>query len=481
MSSEPLSAPSQDTVPKVEQTGKKSKTKKATAKVKLSPEEIELKRKERELKKQHRQALIDQGLDPDAPNDPPKFIKRQLLEVPHSAAAGETLSVKIMSYNLLAQSLIRRTLFPDNGDILKWSKRSKILLQEIKAYNCDILCLQEVDTLQHKSFWRPHLEKEGFHSTFHRGSDKNHGIAIFYKESLFKLVDTCLIDFDKESSEGIKPRTITKNAGLVLGLKLKSDPTKVLIIGTCHLFWHPFGTYERTRQTYVILKKSHEFQLRIQTLHPEVNKFWKFFAGDFNSQPFDSPYLSITSKPIQYDERCLRVISCSTSYTYSKRREGDTGDDEEGGNIEKFGENQPKDPVPESFEPTEEQKELVRSIESLHNALPLRAISLYSLGYHLVDPQNSGLDNERNEPFFSNWAHTWRGMLDYIFFIKEWDVNEDKSSIEDVDTFSEENDVVLQKLLKLPHPEEMDKGQPREGQYPSDHLCIIAQIGLKLK
>lgn len=463
--------------------GKQKKNKQGKSKKEpITPEMIEEKRKLREQKKLMRQELINQGLDPDNPNQKPKYIKRELIEIPHDGnSSGEqpSVSIKIMSYNLLAQALIRRTLFPENGDILKWSNRSKILIQEIKNYNCDILCLQEVDLIQHKSFWKPQLESVGFHTKFYRGIDKNHGISIFYKESMFKLVDTCLIDFDKEKSGDIKPRTVTKNAGLILGLALKSNPENVLIIGTAHLFWHPFGTYERTRQTYLILKKSMEFESRIKSLNPDVKKFWKFFGGDFNSQPFDAPYLSITAKPIKYDERCLRVISCSTSYTFSKLREGDTGDEEEGGNIEKYGENQPKDPVPESFEPTEEQIDLVDSIEKLHNDLPLRAISLYSVAYKLIDSNNSGIDNDRGEPFFSNWAHTWRGMLDYIFLIKSWD-GTDASNVDELSDFESENDIVIEKLLKLPHPDEMDKGQPRTGEYPSDHLCIIAQIGLKL-
>jgi RNA exonuclease NGL2 len=446
----------------------------------ITPEYIEKMRKEREEKKRlKREQLIAQGIDPDNINKT-TYIKREMLEVPHSTKAGKksVLTFKIMTYNLLAQALIRRTLFPNNGDILKWQKRSKVLIQEIKDYDCDILCLQEVDFVQYKTFWRPELEKLGYHTKFNRGMDKNHGISIFFKSEMFSLLDTCSIDFDKEKSGDIQARTTTKNAGLMVGLALKDDPTKVVTIGTAHLFWHPFGTYERTRQTYVVLSKSKEFENRIKILHPSVKKVWRFFAGDFNSQPFDAPYLSITSKPVKYDSRCERVISCSTSFQYSTKREGGSGEDEEGGNIEKFGEDQPKDPVPDTFKATDDQKLIVQQMEDLHNELPLRAISLYSVGYKSVDPKNAGLDNERNEPFFSNWANTWRGLLDYIFIIKDWDIGTDKREVDSICTFETENDVRINKLLKLPHPDEMGLGQPRENEYPSDHLCMIADISL---
>lgn len=462
--------------------GKKKKKGKKSGKMPkelITPEYIEEMRRQREEKKKlKREALIAQGIDPDANNNGSRYIKRELLEIPHENDVSPLITLKIMTYNLLAQALIRRTLFPDNGDILKWQKRSKVLIQELKDYECDILCLQEVDFVQYKTFWRPELEKLGYDTKYNRGNDKNHGISIFYKRSLFNIIDTCLIDFDNEKSGEIQPRTITKNVGLILGLALRNDPSKLITIGTAHLFWHPFGTYERTRQTFIVLNKSKEFEKRIQILHPQITKIWKFFAGDFNSQPYDSPYLSITSKPVRYDNRCMKVISCSTSFQFSNLRNGGSGEEEEGGNIEKFGENQPKDPVPNEFIATEEQKLLVKDIEQLHNKLPLRAISLYSVGYKLVDPKNSGIDNDRNEPFFSNWAHTWRGLLDYIFFIKEWDINSDKTQVDNISTFEEENDIRINKLLKLPHPEEMGPGQPRENEYPSDHLCMIAEISL---
>ncbi|KAG0680799.1 hypothetical protein C6P40_003953 [Pichia californica] len=463
--------------------GKQKKKGKKSGKIPkdmLTPEIIEELRKQREEKKRlKKDALIAQGIDLDADTHTPKYIKRQLLSIPYENNDISTIiTLKIMTYNLLAQALIRRTLFPDNGEILKWQKRSKVLIQELKDYDCDVLCLQEVDFVQYKTFWRPELEKLGYETKFHRGNDKNHGISIFYKRSLFNLIDLCLIDFDNEKSGNIQPRTITKNVGLILGLVLRNDSTKMITIGTAHLFWHPFGTYERTRQTFIVLSKSKEFEKRIQVLHPEIKKIWKFFAGDFNSQPYDAPYLSITSKPVKYDDRCMRVISCSTSFQYSDLRNGGSGEKEEGGNVEKFGENQPKDPVPAEYIATEEQQLLVKDIEELHNRLPFRAISLYSIGYKVVDPQNSGLDNDRNEPFFSNWAHTWRGLLDYIFFIKEWDIDTDCKELDTIPQFEKENNIRINKLLKLPHPEQMGQGQPRENEYPSDHLCMIADISL---
>ncbi|EGV65000.1 hypothetical protein CANTEDRAFT_103766 [Yamadazyma tenuis ATCC 10573] len=217
--------------------------------------------------------------------------------------------------------------------------------------------------------------------------------------------------------------------------------------------------------------------------------WYTFFAGDFNSQPFDTPYLSVTSKPVHYSSRAKTVISCSLSFQYSKNRgikeseaEKNSEDEEEGGNIEKFGKDQPRDPVPESFVATEEQLQLVNAMENLHNNLDVRAISLYSVAYKHVDPKNAGADNERNEPMYSNWAHSWRGLLDYIFVISSWDLSEDYSKkIDSIDELANTENIRLTKLLRLPRGEEMGEepsGQPRLGQYPSDHFCLMAEVEL---
>ena len=85
-----------------------------------------------------------------------------------------------------------------------------------------------------------------------------------------------------------------------------------------------------------------------------------------------------------YKSRAKTVIECSTSFKFSKVRDGEEGaDDEEGGNIEKYGKDQPESPVPENFHANEEQSELVDKMAKLHNSLDMRAISLYLSLIHI--------------------------------------------------------------------------------------------------
>lgn len=470
--------------------GHKSK-KKGEKPPKVSPEHIAEVRAQREAaKKKKREDMIARGLDPDFPPDL-QFIHRPMLSLNPSENA-DGFVFKLMTYNCLAQALIRRKLFPTSGNALKWFKRSRVLLNEFMHYNSDVLCLQEVDYIQYQSFWKEEFEKLGYESQFHRHGTKNHGIAIVWKRDMFTMVDKMLIDYDKEPSGALEPRTTTKNVGLAIALgftkkvlaKHPGSSKRGIIVGTTHLFWHPFGTFERTRQCYVMLNKMKEFMHRINVLQDkgatQENLWYPFFCGDFNSQPFDTPYLSVSSKPVTYKGRAKTVIECSTSYTFSKARDGEECDDEEGGNIEKFGDGQPEHPVPEKFSATEEQKGLVESMASLHNSLDMRGISIYSVGYKHVHAENAGLDNNFNEPEISNWAETWRGLLDYIFFIKKWDFS-DKASPEELEAFQDENGIKIRGLLRMPPAKEMpNHGQPHEGEYGSDHLSMMCELELKI-
>lgn len=464
--------------------GKKGK------RVPVSPEHIAKVRAEREAARAaKREATLAQGLDPDCPPEL-QFIRRPILPL-HEGENPMGFKFKLMTYNCLAQTLIRRKLFPTSGDALKWYRRSKVLLNEFKYYNADVICLQEIDFIQFQNFWKDELTKLGYDSQFHRQASKNHGVAIVWKKDYFFLTDKMMIDFDKESSGDIPPRTTTNNAGLILSLKL-SDKVKQrynlkksgIIVGTTHLFWHPFGTFERTRQCYVVLNKVKEFSHRVNVLQNgndgDYSHWYSFFCGDFNSQPFDSPYLSMTRKPIEYNKRAKTVIECSTSYTFSKMRDGeeDDAEEEEGGNIEKFGTDQPAHPVPQSYEAKDHERELVKQMQSLHNSLDMRAISLYSVAYGRVHPENAGLDNERNEPEISNWAHTWRGLLDYLFLIRRWDYA-NCVEIDSLESFEKENGLRIRGLLRLPPSKEMtEHGQPHTGEYPSDHLCMLCELEL---
>ena len=67
-------------------------------------------------------------------------------------------------------------------DVLEWENRFIRLLQEIKQYNCDILCLQEVQNDHFDTHFKCSLEMLGYDGIYKkRTGDKQDGCAIFFK------------------------------------------------------------------------------------------------------------------------------------------------------------------------------------------------------------------------------------------------------------------------------------------------------------
>lgn len=494
---------------------KRKGTKKPIDPSKLTPQYIEEQRRIRnERKERERLEKEAKGIF-DSPEPIEEFIKRPILQV--QPLDDDKFSIKIMSYNILAQCLIRRDLYPTNGKILKWSLRSRILLEELRWYDSGILCLQECDKVQYLHFWQENLKILGYDSKFYRYNTKNHGLVIAFKQDWFTCKHQSFIKYDQKLEyEPIEPRLpdpriVTNNVGLMCFLEFKPSLVKQfpylaerngLIIGTTHAFWHPFGTFERTRQMYILLHKLKEFQRVMAAITGNKKLFYSFFTGDLNCEPFDAPYLAMTEKPIKFTDRAKNVLGCSLSYTFSKERalDNELGDEPDGDDEECDSEddqpgtesqetdlnasepprlNNPLDPEPEQFQITKEQGDLIHQLEDAHNGIGLRAISLYSAGYAIVHPENA--TQFRNEPSFSNWVEKWNGMLDYILLIVPWSKDDDYSKNWDSHRSLEKYNIKLTKLLKLPTADEMGpqpNGQPRLNQYPSDHLCIMAEIQL---
>lgn len=307
----------------------------------VTPEFIARIRHLRALNRQ-RQACV-----PDTKHE---FIRRRLLELPTAQSSNkgdDTCStqekkgqgkdstgyrdVKLMTYNMLAQTLIRRGVFPGAKDAVKWSNRSVVIVNEIKYYDCDVLCLQEVDASKWDSFWVPRLRELGYEGRLYRGpTRKVHGVAIFWKRDVFECVNYLEVNMDGEVARSddngieIRARTGTKSVCLMTALKfrgIKDNQRQGLIVGTTHLFWHLFGSFDRMRQLFVILKKFKEFTRMVDPGSDGVESRWlTFLTGDFNSEPCDPPYESIVCKPVRFKGHKRALLACSLAYRYSIRR-----------------------------------------------------------------------------------------------------------------------------------------------------------------
>jgi CCR4-NOT transcription complex subunit 6 len=105
------------------------------------------------------------------------------------AISDEKFSV--FCYNILSEQLATpEQHFYCPSWALDWSYRRKKILSEIESYNCDIVCLQEVEAGQYSEYFQPKLALKGYAGIYQPKSRartmenwKNvDGCAIFYKK-----------------------------------------------------------------------------------------------------------------------------------------------------------------------------------------------------------------------------------------------------------------------------------------------------------
>jgi RNA exonuclease NGL2 len=89
----------------------------------------------------------------------------------------------IMTYNVLAQSLIKRTWYPYcDKETLTMKYRQEKIMMELTYYLPDIICMQEVD--YYEEWYRPHLQDLGYTTIYAKSDTKQHGCVIAYKHDL---------------------------------------------------------------------------------------------------------------------------------------------------------------------------------------------------------------------------------------------------------------------------------------------------------
>lgn len=273
---------------------------------KPSEEEIAEKRRQRAEKKQReaeKKELVEQeGPSSSSSSSGPLFSPRKWVNVKRESNAingssSSSSSVRLLSWNILAQGLVRRKLFPES-DCLKWKDREAGLQAEMTSHDWDIATFQEVDKIEVHG---PNIEQSGRRYIYNKGYEsKQHGLMISWRVSpqkndrltfQEKAAGSKTIYLDKEDissqSKGRRGLSIvTRNIALFAALAYSSDTTKGIIVATTHLFWHPMYAYERIRQSGILKRALVEWR--------DENSAWRdwpiVLAGDFNDQPHSSTY-----------------------------------------------------------------------------------------------------------------------------------------------------------------------------------------------
>ncbi|KAL5535579.1 NGL2 [Sanghuangporus sanghuang] len=380
----------------------------------------------------------------------------------------------IMSWNVLAQCLVRRELFP-TSDCLKANQREGMLFEEITRSGADIICLQEVDRLERLG---PALESANYAFTYSSGRRKKHGCIIAYKKDEFVKTAERTIFYDDINirHEGTTERSRkgssfrTKNIGLILALQRCGNPSHSIVVATTHLFWHPKYTYERARQALILVRSVCEFK--------EENNLQDapgFIAGDFNFNPSDAAYsLLVGDTLLPQQEADIKLshvvhVSLDPTVSVSDPKRAATDDEEEEG-AEADPENDPDRVIKNarSASPDDgllEPRELVEmfaQLPTLRSAYDLWGSKDVKrmFGARVDIPADR---QGRSEPMYTSYTHYWKVTLDYIFVM-----------------LPPERTLKVLGILEPPLEQELGTGLPRKGVCGSDHLSLRAYIAWPL-
>ncbi|KAI0815101.1 Endonuclease/exonuclease/phosphatase [Irpex lacteus] len=464
----------------------------------LTPEQLALSEERKRLKLLKKKEKEEQGETATA-NDPRgKVLDRQWLSTQQAASESSpslgssgNVTVKVMTWNLLAQTLVRRSLFPAS-DCLKGSQREHMLFNEILSHNADICCFQELDQKE-KIF--PLLDKAGYSYVFKAGPKKKHGSLIAFRTGLYTEVQNRTVEYDSQtvrfqdetkeaslSEQAARGSSyVTKNIGNLVALRRNGTDKDGVIVATTHLFWHPRYTYERARQVGILFREVDSFRQQLSCPH------WPcIVAGDFNFSPDDAAYSLLVGEPLlpaQVDALSFsRVVHFTidpsvprTDKKAAKDEEEDGGEPQEG---KDEGESEEQDPDRTIVNTRQAgpQDGLLSDDElvQLFNRAP-RPISAYDEGLRdYAGVKDTSIDLKEVtfggrveisgrrgafEPIWTSYTHYWKTVLDYIFVLPPAD-----------------RPVTVTGLAKPHTTEKLDPGIPMKGVCGSDHVSLCAEL-----
>ena len=190
-----------------------------------------------------------------------------------SEAATSSGGFRILSYNLMADAYERHWNGPGSvhsycaSDLTKASLRMPRLLEEVLAYDADIVCLQECDKQWFHQMWEPCLEGAGYtgHFAVKRSQGSSEGVATFVRQEKFEILDVKSVPLDL--TEGVPPELepllvaqshtavgvqALPTVALLLLLGEAKGPRRVVVANT-HLYFANPAVHVRLIQTAALM------------------------------------------------------------------------------------------------------------------------------------------------------------------------------------------------------------------------------------
>ncbi|XP_021305271.1 carbon catabolite repressor protein 4 homolog 3 isoform X2 [Sorghum bicolor] len=204
----------------------------------------------------------------------------------------------IMSYNILADYNAQNhpDLYLDvPWDALRWDSRRRLIIREIRHWDPDLVCLQEVDRFQDIATGMKSRGYEGIYQR--RTGDTRDGCAMFWKSKRLHLLEEDSIDFSEFN--------LRNNVAQICVFELNG--THKFVLGNIHVLFNPKRGDIKLGQIRMLLEKAN-------ALAEKWDKIPIVLAGDFNSTPDSAIYKFLSTMKLNislHDRRQLSGLDSS--------------------------------------------------------------------------------------------------------------------------------------------------------------------------
>ncbi|OJJ05650.1 hypothetical protein ASPVEDRAFT_32014 [Aspergillus versicolor CBS 583.65] len=250
--------------------------------------------------------------------------------------------ITVLSYNILCDSSATQSHYGyAPSRVLSWEYRRQTILNELRAHDSDIICLQEIDQGSYNEFFREQLAYSDYKGVYWprgramgmqeddaKGVD---GCAIFFKGSKFIILDKQVINFgqtavrrpDAKGQDDIYNRLWQKDhIAVIVFLENRQTGSRFIIVNA-HLYWDPTFKDVKLIQTAILMEEITRHSERYAKWAPCTDKaafrfseagaeqsmpepapsaeyasgdqIPLFMCGDFNSSPGSAAYNLIAS------------------------------------------------------------------------------------------------------------------------------------------------------------------------------------------
>ncbi|KAI9849615.1 MAG: Glucose-repressible alcohol dehydrogenase transcriptional effector [Sclerophora amabilis] len=261
-----------------------------------------------EMKYNGTTALVTQLREQAERPEPPSQRDWIILDDTISTSSPPPETFSVLTYNTLCKRYATHKQYGYTPSwALSWDYRKELILQEIRAHNADIVCLQEVDMDSFDEFFRVQLAYNDYKGVFwprpraktmaEKEAKAVDGCATFYKGSKYIILDKQIIDLantainrpDMKGENDIYNRVMPRDNIAVSTFFENRQTGSRLTVVNAHIFWDPAFKDVKLVQTAILMDQVSKLADKYAKIPPCTDKVAFKLSNDTDGTDGSSP------------------------------------------------------------------------------------------------------------------------------------------------------------------------------------------------